>query len=699
MAQKSEPTRTILVPALGLLVVLLILVLVTFRFAVSEAEKGLESWQSRMSLVADSRVAEVSEWLNRHLGNVEQLASDASIQLYASTIVQTNDAGDNGGNNAEAQRGYIYSLLSVEAEASGFHEQRAIDSVAANIKRPNRAGLALLDKAGKILVSTAGMPMLRPEEMALDGTRSFVRLGPRLDDKTPLVLVGAPISMSADGQTVSAWIVGARPLNRDFLGTLDQPGDDSVTAETYLVTYAGADSDLDANADSNADIVTPITPLRRGGRTGSARFDPAASYAARQPGGFEQLPNYDGQLVLVTGRELSAPVPWVLVRTIEASEAFADINERRNSLFLTLSLAALSVLAALILAWRHGVSRKLEKSYEQQSALSSQNQALSVFLRSVSDGQPAAVAALDADMTARFVNKKMAAIAGISSLELENRRLDTVFDSETASLLREKVEKAAAGTPQSIASLQPSEQSDRLFKTDVLPLESAGETSASVLLVMQDITDLVAANQRSENLFRQLISTLTQIIDARDPWSKHHSTRVADVAAAMAKEMGWGLEQQDAMQTAGQLVNLGKIFVPIDILTKQSPLSEDELALVRDSISKGARLIADVGLKESVAETLEQMREHWDGSGEPTGRAGDAIEPGARLLAVANAFVGIVSARAHRKSLGFDKAVDILQGDAGKRFERRAVAALQNILENKDGRQRWADYTKVPDID
>lgn len=691
MSQQREPTRTFLVPVLGLLAVLLVALFAIFKFAASEAEKGLESWQSRMNLVADSRVAEVSEWLNRHLSNIERLAADASVQLYASTIVASNEAGEAIGNGAEAQRGYIYSLLAVEAEANGFHEQRAIDSVAANVKRPNRAGVALVDSGGNILVASAGMPMLRPEELALGGdlarNRSFVKLGPRLDDKTPLVLVGAPISVSADAQSVAAWIIGARPLDQDFLTTLDQPGDDSTTSETYLIT------------GSAGDVVTPITPLRLGGRIGEARLDPAASYAANQPGGFDQRAGYDGQQVLVTGRELSAPVPWILVRTVEVSEAFAAINARRNSLFITLSLAALSVLVALILVWRMGVSRKLEQSYQQQSALSKENQALNIFLRSISDNQPSAIAALDADMTARLVNKQMGTFAGIDAPELENRRLDTIFESDTASLLRAKVESAASGTRHTIPQLKPFTDSDRLFKTDVLPLEGAGDTSANVLLVMQDITDLVAANDRSENLFRQLIGTLTQIIDARDPWSKYHSARVADVAAAMATEMGWDTEQQEAMHTAGQLVNLGKIFVPIDILTKQSPLSESELALVRDSISKGAKLIADVGLGGAVADALDQMREHWDGSGEPEHRAGDAIEPGARVLSVANAFVGIVSARAHRESLGFDKAIDILHADAGKRYERRAVAALQNILENKQGRERWSGYVKVPTID
>lgn len=682
MTKSNESRAALLVPISGFIAVMLVALFVIFRFAASQAEADLMSWQSRMNLIADSRKSEVSEWLNRHLNSVELLAGDASVQLYANTIVANDASG-----TAEAQRGYIYSLLSAEAENAGFHEQRAIDTVAANVNRPKRAGLALVNAAGHVLVASPGMPLLRPGEIVPDGVRSFIKLGPTLDDKTPLVLMGAPISGN-DVQSPQAWVVGARPLDRDFLGTLVQPGDDSETAETYLVTK-GADNDL----------VTPITPLAHGGRIGEARLDAAAAFAATQPGGFGQHSNYTGRDVLVTGRELSAPVPWILVRTIEGREAFADINNRRNSLIVTLSLAALTVLVAMVLIWRHGVSRKLEKSYRQQAELSKANEALSVFLRSVSDGQPTGIAALDADMTARFVNQRMGEITGLPAHELENRRLDTVFDSDTAATLREKVAAAAQSGEGSSDTLSPTAAPGHLFKTDILPLEAAGETSAQALLVMQDITDLVAANERSEALFRQLIGTLTQIIDARDPWSKHHSARVADVAKAMAAEMGWDQDAQEALEIAGQLVNLGKIFVPIDILTKQSPLTDDELALVRDSMSRGAQLLTEIDFSGPVAKTLGQMREHWDGSGEPEGIEGEDIEAGARIMAVANAFVGIVSARAHRASLGFDKAVDILQSDAGKRYERRAVAALQNILENKDGRERWADFIERPTDD
>jgi len=650
------------------------------RFAESQAQQEMATRQERITLIADSRAEAASAWLNRHLNTVEELAGDASIQLYAGQV-----ATEGNSEAVEGQRGYIFSLLSAESERSGFHEQRAIDSVAANVKRPRRAGLAVIKTDGTALVMTTGMPFLRPQELHFGAKPSFIKVGPALDDKTPLVLFGAQIqaSMGIDADS-TAWVIGARPLDGDFLKALEQPGDQDQTAETYIVS------------PGDGAIVTALTPLAEGGRVGIARQDNAASFAVEQPGGFGIYTNYAGTDVLVTGKELTAPVPWILVRTVSAVEATAAISARRNNLIITLSLAALFVFAALILAWRHGVSKRLESSYKEQEALSHQNKRLSQFLQSVSDGQPSAVAALDADMTVRFTNNKMAEVTGITVAELTNRRIDTAFTGTIAEDIRAAAAYAAKGKASNLKISHGKDGMERLYKTDMLPLKAGGENSASVLMVMLDISDLIAAQGRSEILYKQLIGTLTEIIDARDPWSKHHSGRVADVAVTIAEEMNWDEEERESIGIAGQLVNIGKIFVPTSVLTKQTPLTEDELTLVRDSMHKGAALINGVEFKGPVARILGQMHEHWDGSGEPVGLSGEDIEAGARILAVANAFVGIVSARAHREGLGFDKAADILHTDAGSKYERRVVAALQNILENKKGRARWQHYMDKP---
>ncbi len=679
MAGKKNSSKSIMMAGAGILAVAALGFFAILKFAESEAEQNMARWQDRLNLIADSRTAEVSAWLNRYLASVEELASDATIQLYAGGMDDIPEA-------AEGQRGYVFALLSAAAEREGFHEKTAIDQLAANIKRPQRAGLAILRSDGSAMVTTSGMPILRPGEWPSEARGPFIAVGPQLEDKTPLVLFGAPVvaseGMAGDASTIN-WVVGARPLDGDFLNTLKQPGAASKTAETYIV-LRGQD-----------DLVTPLTPLAEGGRVGEARRDAAAAFAATAPGAFGIHANYAGTEVLVTGRELSAPVPWVLVRTISGQEALSEINERRNSLIITLSLAALFVLAGLVLVWRHGVSMRLQASYREQAALSRQNEDLSRFLQSVSDSQPTAIAALDDDLTVRFANKKLGEVIDLPVSDLTNRRLDTAFKSDTADKLREALKAVGKGQSSEMQLKLPVGEAECIFQTQLLPLEGASKDKANALLVMQDISSLVRAKEQSETLFKQLVSTLTQIIDARDPWSKHHSVRVADVASAIAAEMGWDADTLESVRIAGQLVNLGKIFVPTEILTKQSGLTDDEIALVRESMQKGSTLVAGLDFKGPVAAILGEMRENWDGSGEPNGKKGEAIEPGARVLSVANAFVGMVSARAHREGLGFDKALDILNGDAGKRYERRTVAALQNILENKDGRSRWQSYTQV----
>jgi len=145
-------------------------------------------------------------------------------------------------------------------------------------------------------------------------------------------------------------------------------------------------------------------------------------------------------------------------------------------------------------------------------------------------------------------------------------------------------------------------------------------------------------------------------------------------------------------EIAGNLMNLGKIAVPESILTKSGALDDAEILLVRDSVLASADLIADIEFDGPIAETIRQLHEHFDGSGMPKGLTGEEILMTARIVAVANAFVAMVSARAYRPGMAFDRAIDILLKDSGASFDRRAVTALVNHLENRGGRAQWASF-------
>lgn len=685
LAKAPSPGKSVS-PALAALVAILVAafalgVYFVNDFADREAEQDLQLWQQRLAIVAESRVREASAWLNRHLGSIEELAGDSTIQLYVSELA----AGDPYGVG-DAQRGYVYSLLSVEADRSGFYLERAIDAVEANVNRPKRAGLGVFSAEGRLLVGTNGLPFFQPAHWPRDGS-SFITLGPVLADNTPLLLFGAPIvageGVSGATSGVIGWLVGARPLDDGFLATLDQPGAVETTAETYVIQRAG-------------DKVRMLTPVQAGGRRLEDRSDPAASSAAQAPGAFVQKQNYAGQLTITTARDFSAPVDWVLIRSILASEAMAAVNADRQTRITSLSLAGVTIMVLLFLVWRLGTSARLQAAHDAQARLARDNAALSDFMRAIANAQTSATAAVDNQMVVRFANDLMGQLTSLGREELQDRRLDAAFDTSIASVLRAGVAAACAGE-MSQSDLKISLNRDqRSWRVDFVPLpKTEGNHGAEALLVMNDISDLETAHARIEFTLRQLVATLTQLIDARDPWSRHHSVRVATVATAIGAELGWNPIQMETVRIAGQLVNLGKIFVPTEILTKQGSLSDDELALVRESMRKSINLTSKLQFRGPVGETLAQIRAHWDGSGDPAGLAGKDILPTARVLSVANAFVGMVSARAHREALGFDKAMDLLQDNAGSLYERAVVAALGSVLENKGGRSKWAHFTQT----
>lgn len=154
---------------------------------------------------------------------------------------------------------------------------------------------------------------------------------------------------------------------------------------------------------------------------------------------------------------------------------------------------------------------------------------------------------------------------------------------------------------------------------------------------------------------------------------------------------------RETVQIAGSLINLGKSLVRRDLLTKTGDLTDEERDILRRSVLQSADLLEGVEFDGPVVDTIRQMQERWDGSG-PRGMAGEDIEVCARIVAVANAFVGMVSARAYRDAMSFNRACAILQEEAGSHYDRRPVSALINYLDNRGGRDKWSHYGERPEI-
>ena len=235
-----------------------------------------------------------------------------------------------------------------------------------------------------------------------------------------------------------------------------------------------------------------------------------------------------------------------------------------------------------------------------------------------------------------------------------------------------------------------------IHRSDLIPPEAREEMPPGVLMVSQDISETIKERQQHERIMRQLVSTLVSVVDRRDPYSANHSIHVGQVAHAVAEEMGLEDSLVEAVEIAGNLMNLGKISVPEEVLTKTERLTEEEVALIRDSVLTSADLIKSIEFDRPVEETLRQLLENYDGSGVPNGLEGDDISITARVVAAANAFVGMVSARSWRPGMNIDDAVNTLMQETGKKFDRRAISALANYIDNRAGREEWRSFGEAP---
>jgi putative nucleotidyltransferase with HDIG domain len=173
------------------------------------------------------------------------------------------------------------------------------------------------------------------------------------------------------------------------------------------------------------------------------------------------------------------------------------------------------------------------------------------------------------------------------------------------------------------------------------------------------------------------LDRLTAGLDAHMPGSFGHSRRVARLAASTAKQLGLPGEGVTRVRRAGSLHDVGKVEVPVEIISKPGPLSEDEFEVVRKHAAIGARMVARATGDEELAEMVRHHHERYDGDGYPDGLSGDEIPVGARIIAVADTFDAVTSPRPYRPALDLREALTLLEHEAGSQFDPKVIGAFR----------------------
>ena len=184
---------------------------------------------------------------------------------------------------------------------------------------------------------------------------------------------------------------------------------------------------------------------------------------------------------------------------------------------------------------------------------------------------------------------------------------------------------------------------------------------------------------------------LVERIGAYDGPLLGHVDRVADLSTRIAVRLGFDASAVRDVMLASQLHDVGKLFVPRAILDKPGKLDADEWRIVRGHSLEGAKLIARVPELATAARAVAEHHERWAGGGYPAGAQGDAITPAARIIAAADVFDALTSARAYKDAWPVPDALAELEHGKGGDFEPRVVEALRAlVLEAEPGAERAA---------
>lgn len=238
------------------------------------------------------------------------------------------------------------------------------------------------------------------------------------------------------------------------------------------------------------------------------------------------------------------------------------------------------------------------------------------------------------------------------------------------------------GQSRTIELALPHDGEERLFRVTLFPYQSEdGEETSSgsgCVAILQDITQFRANAKKAARRQEALLTAMDRAIESVDPNLVGQSPKMAALANLVATELNLDPAQKETLRIASLLSQIGKLFVPRELLLKQGDLSAEERKEVARAPEHADRILADLHFDLPVRETVLEMGERLDGSG-PKGLTAEEISITGRVLAAVNAFIAMTSPRAWRAQAGMapEKAIRILGQD--NRFDTQVISALASL--------------------
>jgi PAS domain S-box-containing protein/putative nucleotidyltransferase with HDIG domain len=231
---------------------------------------------------------------------------------------------------------------------------------------------------------------------------------------------------------------------------------------------------------------------------------------------------------------------------------------------------------------------------------------------------------------------------------------------------------------------------ERYFSISGAPNFDSEGNFIGLVGTLKNLTDIRRSEMELKKSFEKLQSAMSSTIDAisiivesRDPYTAGHQRRVAQLAMAVAGELGLSEERIDLIRMGSLIHDIGKIYIPAEILTKPGRLNDIEFAMMKSHPTVGYKILNKVDFIPVIVDMVYQHHERMDGSGYPLGISGDKILLESRIIAVADTIEAMASHRPYRPALGVAVALEEIKKQRGSAFDAKVVDACLKLFEEQ----------------
>jgi putative nucleotidyltransferase with HDIG domain len=231
-------------------------------------------------------------------------------------------------------------------------------------------------------------------------------------------------------------------------------------------------------------------------------------------------------------------------------------------------------------------------------------------------------------------------------------------------------------------------------------------TTSDLQIVSVLASQVVAAMENAslyeglrESYFRT-VQALVAAVEAKDPYTRWHSTNVAKYAVAIGRDLGLSPSQLEEIHIAAILHDVGKIGISERIISKPDRLSQEEFDIMKDHPAHGMRILEPIGFAPVIISAIYQHHERYDGNGYPQGVSGDNISQAARILNVADTIDAMVSERPYRGTISSEAVLRELETESGRQFDPEVAQTARKLIEKgllKLGMHTYAQHPSAPE--